>query len=521
MCGVFGVFGHPEAANITYLGLHALQHRGQESAGIAASDGRRLSLYRGMGQVIDIFHPQQLERLAGSSAIGHVRYSTAGGSFLKNAQPIAVDSTHGSVAIAHNGNLTNAETVRQQLEEQGSLFQSESDTEVIVHLMAQSRQRTLEDRVADALSKVQGAYSLVCLSETKMLAVRDPLAIRPLCYGTFPDKPGAFVVASEPSSFDLVGAEYAGDIQPGEMLVFDETGVKHTRPFARRMPKACVFEYIYFARADSVIDGISVYEARKNLGRELARRDEVEADLVIPVPDSAVPAAIGYAQQAGLPFEMGLVRSPYVGRTFIEPEQSIRHFGVRLKHNAVREVLQGKRVVVVDDSIVRGTTSRKIVKMLRAAGAREVHLRISSPQVVWPCYYGIDTPTRSELIAQSHTIDEINQYLTSDTLAYLPLDATQTAVLAGLTDRPTSKPKNGLNGHPSAYDTGANDSGLQDSGRFASDEYGPIAKRSLPLAPVESDGKATDRFCHACFSGDYPIEFQDSPKPRQMRLLDI
>jgi amidophosphoribosyltransferase len=521
MCGVFGVFGHPEAANITYLGLHALQHRGQESAGIAASDGRRLSLYRGMGQVIDIFHPQQLERLAGSSAIGHVRYSTAGGSFLKNAQPIAVDSTHGSVAIAHNGNLTNAEMVRQQLEEQGSLFQSESDTEVIVHLMAQSRQRTLEDRVADALSKVQGAYSLVCLSETKMLAVRDPLAIRPLCYGTFPDKPGAFVVASEPSSFDLVGAEYAGDIQPGEMLVFDETGVKHTRPFARRMPKACVFEYIYFARADSVIDGISVYEARKNLGRELARRDEVEADVVIPVPDSAVPAAIGYAQQAGLPFEMGLVRSPYVGRTFIEPEQSIRHFGVRLKHNAVREVLQGKRVVVVDDSIVRGTTSRKIVKMLRAAGAREVHLRISSPQVVWPCYYGIDTPTRSELIAQSHTIEEINQYLTSDTLAYLPLDATQTAVLAGLTGRPTSKPKNGLNGHSIAHDPGANDSGTLDSGRFASDEYGPIAKRSLPLAPVESDGKATDRFCHACFSGDYPIEFQDSPKPRQMRLLDI
>jgi amidophosphoribosyltransferase len=521
MCGVFGVFGHPQAANITYLGLHALQHRGQESAGIAASDGRQLSLYRGMGQVIDIFHPQQLERLAGSSAIGHVRYSTAGGSFLKNAQPIAVDSTHGSVAIAHNGNLTNAEMVRQQLEEQGSLFQSESDTEVIVHLMAQSRQRTLEDRVADALSKVQGAYSLVCLSETKMLAVRDPLAIRPLCYGTFPDKPGAFVVASEPSSFDLVGAEFADDIQPGEMLVFDETGVKHTRPFARRMPKACVFEYIYFARADSVIDGISVYEARKNLGRELARRDDVEADVVIPVPDSAVPAAIGYAQQAGLPFEMGLVRSPYVGRTFIEPEQSIRHFGVRLKHNAVREVLQGKRVVVVDDSIVRGTTSRKIVKMLRAAGAREVHLRISSPQVVWPCYYGIDTPTRSELIAQSHTIDEINQYLTSDTLAYLPLDATQTAVLCGLTGRTTSKSKNGLNGHPSAYELGANDNGLQDAGRFASDEYGPIAKRSLPLAPVESDGKATDRFCHACFSGEYPIEFQDSPKPRQMRLLDI
>jgi amidophosphoribosyltransferase len=435
MCGVFGVFGHPEAANMTYLGLHALQHRGQESAGIAATDGRRLSLHRGMGQVIDVFHPQQLERLNGESAIGHVRYSTAGGSVLKNAQPIAVDSTHGSVAIAHNGNLTNAEGVRQQLEEQGSLFQSESDTEVIVHLMAQSRQRTLEDRVADALSRVEGAYSLLCLSEKKMLAVRDPRAFRPLCYGSFPDRPGAFVVSSEPSSFDLVGAQYMGDVEPGEMLVFEESGVRHTRPVARETPKACVFEYIYFARADSSLDGISVYEARKNLGRALARRDHVQADLVIPVPYSAVPAAIGYAQEAGLPFEMGLVRSPYVGRTFIEPEQHIRHFGVRLKHNAVREVLEGKRVVVVGDSIVRGTTSRKIVKMVRAAGATEVHLRISSPQVAWPCYYGIDTPTRSELIAQSHTVDEINQYLTCDSLAFLHLVDTLGAVLGASEER--------------------------------------------------------------------------------------
>jgi amidophosphoribosyltransferase len=482
---------------MTYLGLHALQHRGQESAGIAASDGRRLSLHRGMGQVIDVFHPQQLERLGGASAIGHVRYSTAGGSNLKNAQPIAVDSTHGSVAIAHNGNLTNADGVRQQLEENGSLFQSETDTEVIVHLMAQSRQRTLEDRVADALSRVEGAYSLLCLSEKKMLAVRDPLAIRPLCYGTFPDREGAFAVASERSSFDLVGAQYAGDIAPGEMVVFDESGVRHTRPFTHKTPKACVFEYIYFARADSVIDGISVYEARKNLGRALARRDDVEADLVIPVPDSAVPAAIGYAQEARLPFEMGLVRSPYVGRTFIEPEQNIRHFGVRLKHNAVREVLGGKRVVVVDDSIVRGTTSRKIVKMLRAAGAREVHLRISSPQVAWPCYYGIDTPTRSELIAQSHTVDEINQYLTSDTLAYLPLDETQSAVLGGFV-RP----------EPSVAH-------LDDHGQVD----GP--RRSLPLAPSGHDGNEPDRFCHACFSGDYPVAFQQPPKSRQMRLLDF
>ena len=492
MCGVFGVFGHPEAANITYLGLHALQHRGQESAGIAASDGRQLSLHRGMGQVIDVFHPQQLERLSGGSAIGHVRYSTSGGSNLKNAQPLAVDSTHGSVAIAHNGNLTNAEGVRQQLEKTGSLFQSETDTEVIVHLMAQSRQRTLEDRVADALSRVEGAYSLLCLSEKKMLAVRDPLAIRPLCYGTFPDREGAYVVASEPSSFDLVGAKFAGNIEPGEMIVFDEAGAHHSRPFDRKAQRACVFEYIYFARADSVLDGISVYQARKNLGRALARRDDVEADLVIPVPDSAVPAAIGYAQEAGLPFEMGLVRSPYVGRTFIEPEQNIRHFGVRLKHNAVREVLDGKRVIVVDDSIVRGTTSRKIVKMLRAAGAREVHLRISSPQVAWPCYYGIDTPTRSELIAQSHTVDEINQYLTSDTLAYLPLDETQESVLGGMIERDFGAALNG----PAR-----------------------VSKRSLPLAP--KDGKEADRFCHACFSGEYPVPFQEMPKSRQMRLLDF
>jgi amidophosphoribosyltransferase len=478
MCGVFGVFGHPEAANLTYLGLHALQHRGQESAGIAASDGRRLSLHRGMGQVIDVFSTQHIERLQGNNAIGHVRYSTSGGSNLKNAQPIAADSTRGSVAIAHNGNLTNAETVRHQLEETGSIFQSESDTEVIVHLMAQSRQGTLEDRVADALSRVQGAYSLLCLSEKKLIAVRDPLAIRPLCYGTFPDAEGAVVVSSEASSFALVGAEFKGNLAPGEMLICDESGVRHSRPFERKSPRTCIFEYIYFARADSVIDGISVYEARKNLGRALAKKDSTEADLVIPVPDSAVPAAIGYAQAAGVPFEMGLVRSPYVGRTFIEPEQSIRHFGVRLKHNAVSEVLHGKRVVVVDDSIVRGTTSRKIVKMLRAAGAREVHLRISSPQISWPCFYGIDTPTRSELIAQSHTVDEINQYLTSDTLSYLSLEETRAAVLAAGRAQ--------LNGH----------------------------------AHTTSDAE-NERFCHACFSGDYPVPFQDSPKPRQMRLLDF
>jgi len=486
---------------MTYLGLHALQHRGQESAGIAASDGRRLMSHRGMGQVIDVFTPQQIERLSGNSAIGHVRYSTAGGSILKNAQPLAVDSTRGSVAIAHNGNLTNAEAVRHQLEEQGSIFQSDSDTEVIVHLMAQSRQGSLEDRVADALTRVQGAYSLLCLSERKLIAVRDPLAIRPLCYGTFPGVPGAIVIASESSSFDLVGAEFQADIAPGEMLICDETGVHHSRPFERKSPRSCIFEYIYFARADSALDGLSVYEARKNLGRALARRDRIEADLVIPVPDSAIPAAIGYAQEAGLPFEMGLVRSPYVGRTFIEPEQSIRHFGVRLKHNAVSEVLHGKRVVVVDDSIVRGTTSRKIVKMLRAAGALEVHLRISSPQISWPCFYGIDTPTRSELIAQSHTVDEINQYLTSDSLSYLTLAETKDAVVAA----------NAL--HRSVHPPAAASGNGPDTGLAAPRPF------SLPMARTEE--LAGERFCHACFSGDYPVPFQDSPKPRQMRLLDF
>lgn len=511
MCGVFGVYGHPEAANLTYLGLHALQHRGQESAGIAGSDGRRLTLHRGMGQVIDVFTPQQIERLSGTNAIGHVRYSTSGGSTLKNAQPLAVNSTHGSVAIAHNGNLTNAESVRRQLEEQGSIFQSESDTEVIVHLMAMSRQTSLEDRVADALTRVQGAYSLLCLSERKMIAVRDPLAIRPLCYGTFPGHAGAFVVSSEPSSFELVGAEFKGDVQPGEMLICDETGVRHTRPFDRREAKTCIFEYIYFARADSVIDGISVYQARKNLGSALARRDTIKADLVIPVPDSAVPAAIGYAQQAGLPFEMGLVRSPYVGRTFIEPEQSIRHFGVRLKHNAVSDVLRGKRVVVVDDSIVRGTTSRKIVKMLRSAGALEVHLRISSPQISWPCYYGIDTPTRSELIAPSHTSDEINQYLTSDTLAYLPLEETQRAVLDAIALRAL--------GQQHAGELREGDELAAAEQRGASEPHAANGKRSLPV--MLADGKRADRFCHACFSGDYPVKFEESQKPKQMRLLDV
>ena len=359
MCGVFGIFGHTEAANLTYLGLHALQHRGQESAGIVTSDGEQLYLHRGMGHVIDVFPPDQIDKLKGNMAIGHVRYSTAGGSLLKNAQPLAVDYARGSIAVAHNGNLTNAEALREKLEERGSIFQSMSDTEVIVHLVAISTQRAVEDRVADALSLVQGAFSLVCLTEQTLIAVRDPHGIRPLCLGVMLGDPSCYVVASEASCFELIDAKFLRDIEPGEMVIVDRRGLRTSHPFATERPRHCIFEFVYFARPDSVIDGVSVYEARKNLGRSLADEHPVEADVVIAVPDSGVPATIGYAERAKLPFEVGLVRSHYVGRTFIEPQQSIRHFGVKLKLAPVAAVLTGKRVVVVDDSIVRGTTSRK------------------------------------------------------------------------------------------------------------------------------------------------------------------
>jgi len=482
MCGVFGIYGHQEAANLTYLGLHALQHRGQESAGIVTSDGSQLSAYRGMGHVIDVFPPDQIARLRGDVAIGHVRYSTAGGSLLRNAQPIAVDYARGSMALAHNGNLTNAEALREKLEARGSIFTSTSDTEVIVHLCAISTQRASEDRLADALSQVQGAYSLVCLTPTSLIAVRDPLGIRPLCLGKLRDT-GALVIASEPISFDLIDADYVRDVEPGEMVIIERSGMRSMRPFAEQAHRTCIFEYVYFARPDSNLDGVSVYEARKNLGRALAEEHPVEADVVVPVPDSGVPATIGYAEASGIPFELGLVRSHYVGRTFIEPQQSIRHFGVRLKLNPVSATLRGKRVIVVDDSIVRGTTSRKIVKMLRDAGAREVHLRISSPPTAWPCYYGIDTPTRGELIASTHSVDEINQYITSDTLAYLSLERMQDAVV-----------------------------------RAHTDATGRSTHRSLPVA---GQLLQTGAFCHACWTGEYPIPFVPHPRQRQMRLLDV
>jgi amidophosphoribosyltransferase len=458
-CGVVGVFGHPEAANLAYLGLCALQHRGQEAAGIVSSDGQVLVSHRGLGLVTDIFPEAIIRRLRGEAAIGHNRYSTTGGSqHLKNAQPLVVEYGRGGLALAHNGNLVNAERLRAELEERGSIFQSTVDTEVIIHLIAAANAETLEDRVVEALHQVRGAYSLVFLAPDKLIAVRDPHGFRPLVLGRVK---GAWVVASETCALDLVDAEYEREIEAGEMVVMTDQGLKSYRPFAKAPGAACIFEHIYFARPDSTVFGRSVYQARKELGRTLAREAGIPADIVIPVPDSGVPAAIGYAEAAGIPFEMGLIRNHYVGRTFIEPRDAIRHFGVKVKLNAQRNVLEGKRVVVVDDSIVRGTTSRKIVKMIRDAGAREVHMRISSPPTTNPCYYGIDTPTRAELIASSHSTDEIRRYITADSLAYL------------------------------------SEEGM----------YGFL-------------GGTQPGFCDACFTGRYPVPFEDTGTPRQLVLFE-
>jgi amidophosphoribosyltransferase len=428
MCGVIGIFGHPEAANLAYLGLHALQHRGQESAGIVCTDGERLRWVREMGHVGEIFTQQRLSGLPGFAAIGHVRYSTTGDSSCRNAQPLAVEYSGGSLAIAHNGNLVDAADVRSRLEDDGSIFQTTSDTEIILHLIARSQQNDLPGRMADALRAVHGAYSLAFLSESMLVAVRDPMGIRPLSLGKHEKK--GWVVASETCAFELIGAEFVRDIEPGEMLIIDEKGLRSVFPFTSEPPRRCVFEWIYFARPDSTIAGQSVYLARENMGRRLAVEHPVPADLVIPVPDSGTAAAIGYARESGVPFGQGLVRSHYVGRTFIEPSESIRHFGVKLKLSPVRDELAGKRVVVVDDSIVRGTTSGKIIGMIRSAGAKEVHLRISSPPTVGPCNYGIDTPDREKLIASSHSVAEICRFVGADSLGYLSLAGLHAAVNA-------------------------------------------------------------------------------------------
>jgi amidophosphoribosyltransferase len=455
-CGVIGIFGHPEAANIAYLGLYALQHRGQESAGIVASDCRSLSVEKGMGLVAEVFSEQRLSRLQGRSAIGHVRYSTAGSSSLANAQPFLASYRQGSLALAHNGNLVNLDPLRAKLEAGGAIFSSTSDSEVIVHLIARSSAGSLPEATIEALEQVRGAYSLVLMNEEELLGIRDPYGLRPLSLGKFKD---GYALASETCAFDLIEAEYVREVEPGEIVQISKEGVRSYFPFPLVEERQCIFEFIYFARPDSLLLGHSVHQVRHRLGVELAKEAPVEADLVVPVPDSGVPAALGYARESGIPFEHGLIRNHYIGRTFIEPKQSIRHFGVKIKLNAVRRALEGKRVVVVDDSLVRGTTSRKIVSMIKAAGAREVHLRISSPPIISPCFYGIDTPTRKELIASTHSTEEIRRYLRADSLAYLSLEGMLKAV------------------------------------------------------------GGEDRFCLACFTGKYPISF-DLPELAQLALFD-
>ncbi|HTU32244.1 MAG TPA: amidophosphoribosyltransferase [Candidatus Acidoferrum sp.] len=424
-CGVFGLFGHTEAAKLAYLGLYALQHRGQESAGIASTDGLEVYAHKTTGHVQEIFTPEVIARLPGESAIGHTRYSTAGDSSLTNAQPVVIDCNRGKLALGHNGNLTNALEVRRRLEHRGSIFQTTSDTEVIVHLIARSSARNLSSAIADALNQVEGAYSLVILTRDELYAIRDPRGFRPLNLGQLD---GSWVVASETCAFDLIDAEYVREVEPGEMVRISRSGVESIRFAAEKPHQYCIFEHVYFSRPDSFIFGRSVNQSRERLGHLLAREHPAEADIVVPVPDSGVPAAVGYADESGIPFRMGLIRNHYVGRTFIEPEQAIRDFGVKLKLNPVRSMIEGQRVVLVDDSIVRGTTSRKIVRLVRESGAREVHVRISCPPTVSPCFYGVDTPRRDELIAARNSIDQIQRYLEADSLGYLSLDSLREAV---------------------------------------------------------------------------------------------
>jgi len=423
-CGVVAIYAHPEASTLAYLGLHMLQHRGQESAGVVSSDLVTLHAHKAMGQVADIFTEDVLARLTGPLAIGHTRYSTSGDSALLNAQPIMVDCNKGMIALAHNGNLVNAHIIRQKLEQQGSIFQTTSDTEVIVHLVAQSKEQTLPEAIADALRRIEGAFSLVLMTRDRVFAVRDPRGFRPLSMGriksTEPSKPDTVVFASETCAFDLIGATYERDVSPGEMIVVGPEGISSRFYHSTSQPQSsCIFEHVYFSRPDSIVFGRSVQESREALGRQLAIEAPVEADIVVPVPDSGVVAATGYSEQSNIPLRLGLIRNHYVGRTFIEPEQRVRDFGVRLKLNPVRSLLKDKRVVLIDDSIVRGTTSRKIVRMVREAGAKEVHMRISCPPTISPCFYGVDTPSKSQLIAANKSIEEIREYIGADSLAYL------------------------------------------------------------------------------------------------------
>src|SRR5213595_3406449 len=430
-CGVIAIYAHPEAEKLAYLGLHALQHRGQESAGIVTSDGMTLHPYKAMGLVADIFTEEVLSQLHGTLAIGHTRYSTAGDSALLNAQPILVQSNKGAIAVAHNGNLVNAPEIRSRLETQGSIFQTNSDTEVIVHLIAQSREQTLPEAIADALRRVEGAFSLVMISPDRIFAARDPRGFRPLAMGRVPRQEGqkqdTIVFASETCAFDLIGATYEREVKPGELVVVGPEGII-SRFYTSAAPQSsCIFEHVYFSRPDSIVFGRAVQESREELGRQLAREAPVDADIVVPVPDSGVTAAMGYASESGIPFRFGLIRNHYIGRTFIEPRQTVRDFGVKLKLNPVRSLLEGKRVVLIDDSIVRGTTSRKIVRMVRSAGAKEVHMRISCPPTISPCFYGVDTPSKDQLIAANKSVEEIRKYIGADSLSYLSLEGLKKA----------------------------------------------------------------------------------------------
>jgi len=434
-CGVVAIYGNPEAEKLAYLGLHALQHRGQESAGIVTSDAERLHAHKSMGTVADIFTEEVLASLRGTLAIGHTRYSTAGDSALLNAQPIMVQSNKGAIALAHNGNLVNALAIRQKLEAQGSIFQTNSDTEVIMHLIALSREQTLPDAMADSLRRVEGAFSLVMISRDRIFAARDPRGFRPLAMGHIPAGPGerreAIVFASETCAFDLIGAVYDRDVKPGELVIVGPEGISSRFYSPSPAQSSCIFEHVYFSRPDSIVFGRSVDLSRDLMGRQLAREAPVQADLVVPVPDSGNTAAIGYSAESGIPFRLGLIRNHYIGRTFIEPRQSVRDFGVKLKLNPVHSLLDDKRVVLVDDSIVRGTTSRKIVRMIRHAGAKEVHMRISCPPTISPCFYGVDTPSKKQLIAANKTIDEIREYVGADSLAYLSLEGLKKACADG------------------------------------------------------------------------------------------
>ncbi len=425
-CGVFGIFGRQDAAPIVALGLHALQHRGQEAAGIVSYDGTQFHVERHVGLIGDTFtKPAVMERLLGNRAIGHTRYATTGGAGLRNVQPFFAELADGGLAIAHNGNLTNAMTVQRALQKAGAIFSSTSDTETILHLIATSRERDLNSRFIDAMRQVEGAFSLVALSSKKMIGMRDPLGIRPLVLG---DLDGAWILASETCALDIIGARFVRDLKPGEMVVVTTKGIESSFPFEPQKSRFCIFEYVYFARPDSSVEGRNVYDVRKRIGAELASESPVEADIVVPVPDSGTPAAIGFAQQANIPFELGIIRNHYVGRTFIQPGDSIRHMGVRLKHNANRRMIEGKRVVLVDDSIVRGTTSQKIVQMVRDAGAKEVHMRIASPPTMSSCFYGVDTPEKSKLLASRMSIEEMAQFIRVDSLGFLSIDGLYRAV---------------------------------------------------------------------------------------------